>query len=171
MSFADLRFTCHHNNQAFDSEQALKEWLWKAHASEIFAAMRLDLLRKQPDSDSGTAATHAESEPESSRRCSWVSRVSSVSGKKEEAEPASSESNGATLVSSGVPCLLVNKLEAEIAEKMEQLQIANAKLSKANRVVMQESQRQLEHFACTFIVWLAAFVSQHPPSLSAPFVY
>jgi signal transduction histidine kinase/ActR/RegA family two-component response regulator len=66
-------------------------------------------------------------------------------------EDANSHAGGGEVepvVSSKHSKLIIGLLESEIHDHAHKLQLANEALAKANRKILEESQRQLEHFAC-----------------------
>lgn len=111
--------------EMFDSDEALKEWVWKTYSNEIFAALQVEF---------STAKEEEET----------MSTVSSTEGVSTNFHDSFSDLGEG---SSSVRAKVIELLEQEVSERTQQLQIANAKLAEANRIVMKESQRQLQHFS------------------------
>jgi two-component system, sensor histidine kinase and response regulator len=131
----------------FSSEQALKDWVWKRYRDEIFASMKVHLIGeniktgncKLEDDDDGDKFS--------------VSTMTNTTGTRSSSKASSTvEDNNMALTATEVmhsrKSRIIDLLEEEVADRTLKLQEANTALEKANSIIMEEAQRQLEHFAC-----------------------
>lgn len=145
-----------------ESEQALKEWVWKTYQDEIFASMGITVcvsesddsiydvapstvavrkqqfLKEKQDAPSATETNSTLTSTDSSNSSFRVEETSQL-----VESPSSSRATTTTTTTR-----MINALEQQVADRTLKLQQANAALETANRVILEESQRQLEHFAC-----------------------